>query len=161
VIPASQAEGAVELFNFFRWALATTLAVLVLWPLNVPILAFAYKVQHGPKPIPLETTEFWARSAFAALVLALAAIVCAVADYLLVTGAEIPPGPVHLVLFMAFLPAAAWLLFWLYAMEDFGPAFMLLVIYICLPGFLLTLLNWLSDLWFPVGLAESWLVKPS
>ena len=150
----------MELFNFFHWALATTIAVVMLWPVNVPILALAYKVQHGPNPIPMERSEFWTRSTFAALVLAVAGLGCAVVDYLLVTGADLPAGPIHLMVFMAFLPAGAWLLFWMYAMDDLGPAFSLLLIYLCLPGFVLTLLTWLG-LWFPVGLAESWLAKPS
>jgi hypothetical protein len=154
-------EDAVELFLFFRWALATAIAVLVLWPVNIPLLAFCYKVQQAPRPITMETNEFWTRSTVGALLLAVAALATGVLDYLLVVQAEIPAGPVHLVLFIAFLAGGAWLLFWMYAMEDFGPAFMLLLIYIFLPGFVLTAVNWLVGLWFPVGFAESWLVQPS
>ena len=58
------------LFLFFSWALVTIGAVTLIWPVNVPLAALAYKIRNGSGPNPLADEGFWWRSTFAALGLA-------------------------------------------------------------------------------------------
>jgi hypothetical protein len=150
----------VEVFLFFRWVLVTIVTVTLFWPVNVPLAALAYKVRNGPKPIPLETQAFWVRSTFAALGLCLLALFLVGVDAGLV-AAGVPAGIVHLILFMLYLPAAVWFVFWIFALDDGLEALSLLVIYVFLPGLVLGALYLLFDFRAPLALAESWLAKPT
>ena len=47
----------MELYKFFWGALAWIATFAILWPINVPLIALAYKVQNGPKPISIEREE--------------------------------------------------------------------------------------------------------
>jgi hypothetical protein len=147
----------VEFFTFVRWVLVIAITTTLFWPLTVPLAALAYKVRLGPAPVPLETAAYWTRSAFAALGLAVMALVLAGADNLLVESG-IPPGVVHTVLLMAYVPAAVWFLTVIFVLEDLGEGLGVLVIWIFLPGLVLGLLN-LIGLTFPMELAESWLPR--
>jgi hypothetical protein len=53
----------VDLFAFVGWFVAVVCAVTVAWPLNVPLMALAYKVRRGSEPLDLEARELWTRSA--------------------------------------------------------------------------------------------------
>jgi hypothetical protein len=143
-----------------RWVLILLVSVSIYWPLNIPLAALAYKVRLGPRPLPMETSAFWTRATFVALGLAVLAAALMFLDYGLVTGMEMPAAIVHLGLFLLYLPVAVWYVFWMFALDDLLEAFSLLLIYLCLPGFVLALL-WQFDVQLPLALADSWFVKPS
>src|SRR5207249_2606 len=86
----------VGIFELSSWALAVVFLVTVIWPLNVPLLALAYKVRHGGGPLPLEPGSFWLRTTFAALGLFLMTWVLVGLNFLLVDTMALPDGPVHL-----------------------------------------------------------------
>ncbi|MCC6419596.1 MAG: hypothetical protein IT429_15285 [Gemmataceae bacterium] len=148
----------MEFFNFFRWVLVIAVSVTLYWPLTVPLAALAYKVRLGPDPIPMPAAAFWTRSTFAALGMAILALVlCGLAAFL-VRGAELPAAMVLLTLFMGYVPVAVWLLAVLFAYEDLLEGLSVLVIWIFLPGLLLGALD-LMGLTAPLALADSWLPK--
>src|SRR5262245_32900724 len=108
----------VTFYGFFSWCLTVLAVVTLVWPLNIPLMALAYKVRQGGQKIDMEDREFWTRSTFAALGLTALSLVTLGIAYLLIAGAELPAGQMHLVLLLAYLPLAVWFLFWIYAMED-------------------------------------------
>jgi hypothetical protein len=148
----------VELYRFFSQALAVLATITLAVPLSVPLAALAYKVRLGPKPVPFEPKPFWLRSAGAALGLALFTGVALGLERVLVAGVEFPAGPVHLVLFMAYLPAGVWLMFWMYALDDLIEGLGVFLIYLLVPGLPLFLLGLLLDRWFVL---TPWLLPSS
>jgi hypothetical protein len=150
----------VELFAFFRWVLVITISTTLFWPLTVPLAALAYKVRLGPAPVPMPTSAFWTRSAFAALGLALMALVLAGFDYL-GAASGFPPGVVHFALLLLYAPVAVWFLTVMFALEDPLEGLSVLMIWIFLPGLVLGALNLLFGFGLPLALAESWLPKDS
>jgi hypothetical protein len=149
----------VELFTFVRWVLVIAITTTLFWPLTVPLAALAYKVRLGPALVPLETQAYWTRSAFAALVLALMALLLAgLANWLCAGG--MPPGVVYVILLLVYLPVAVWFVTVLFALDDLGEGLSVLLIWIFLPGLVLGMLN-LIGISFPLALAESWLPKVS
>jgi hypothetical protein len=147
----------VELFNFFRLMLAVIATVTIFWPVNVPVLALAYKVRLGQGTNPLEKGPFWTRSTFAALGLAGMSLVLVGLDWFLIKQFEFPAGPVHLLLFMVYVPPAVWYLFVLYAFEDLLQALGVFVLYIFLPGLPLLLIEKVFGFWRPLRYALDWL----
>jgi hypothetical protein len=147
----------VELFSFVRWVLVVAITTTLFWPLTVPLAALAYKVRLGPALVPLGTQAYWTRSAFAALGLAVLALLLAGADALLCAGG-MPPGVVHVILLLVYLPVATWSLTVMFALDDLGEGLSVLLIWIFLPGLVLGMLN-LIGISFPMALAESWLPK--
>ena len=137
----------MDILAFLAWGLVVTHAVALLWPVNTVLMALAFKVQNGPAPLPFEPQEFWTRSAFAALGLAVLSLVLIGAAYLLVGSAELPGGPVHLILLLVYLPAAVALVFWLFALDDVIQALSIFAIYVLLPGAGLVVLAWMFK-WF-------------
>ena len=87
-------------YFFFAWALTLIGLVTCPWPLTVPLAALAYKVRLGNRPVPMETSELWLRSAFAALGLALIAAAFAGIQWFLGGFLQIPRGPVAVVIFL-------------------------------------------------------------
>ena len=61
--------------------------------------------------------------------------------YALVEGADFTPPQVQLVLLMAYLPAAVWYLFWMFAMEDMFESLSVFLLYILLSGLPLLLIG--------------------
>ena len=53
----------MDLFAFIGWCLAVLCLVTLAWPLNVPLMALAYKVRRGTEPLDIEGAELWTRSA--------------------------------------------------------------------------------------------------
>lgn len=104
------------------------------FPINVPVMALAYKVRHGHPPIPLETKELWLRSAIAALGLFMLGVVLAGLNYLVIGVLQVPEMAAQLGLLLFFFPGAAYFLFWAFADEEPLQGLSLLVIYIFLPG---------------------------
>lgn len=152
----------MEFYNFFRDALVWTVTLALLWPLNIPLLALAFRVQSGTREIDMEPGEFWYRSTVAALVVALATVGLVILDYGLVAGAELPAGPVHLFLFMLYILAVTWILFFFFGMDDPGQGLGLFVMYIYLPVFVLFVANWFYPFMEPVlGFVQEWLLPPT
>jgi hypothetical protein len=150
----------VALFTFVSWCLTTIAAVTLIWPLNIPLVALAYKVRRGYQPVALERRAFWWRSTFAALSLAGLTLVLLILLYALVEGAEFRPYQVQLILLMAYLPAAVWILFVMFALEDMLEALSLFLLYILLAGLPLLLLGRLAGWWDKLGEEVPWLMKP-
>ena len=147
----------MDLFAFFRIILLAVIVVTAVWPVNVPLMALAYKVRLGTQPVPLEPGEFWTRAAFAALGLALLSAVTLGLNYVLVVMAGVPAEPVPLVLFLLYLPAAAAYLFWMFALEEPFEALSLCVLYLFLPGIPLLLIDRVFGFWQPLTAAAGWL----
>jgi hypothetical protein len=139
----------VELYKFFWGALAWIATVAVLWPVNVPLLALAYKVQNGAKPLSIEQDELWYRSLVGAGMLALLTVALLFLDYLFVDLTDFPSGPTHLVIFMAYVPAAAYLLVISFAFSELLEGLGVLIIYIGLPVLVLFLINAILGIWEP------------
>ena len=149
------------LFLFVSWCLGVIAVVTLAWPLNIPLVALAYKVRLGYRPIPLERSAFWWRSTFASLGLAGITLVLLGLVYALVAGAELRPDQVELVLLLAYLPAAVWFLFWIYAMEDMLEALGVFLLYVFLPGLPLLLIGWLAGTWSKLAEEFPWLLLGS
>jgi hypothetical protein len=139
------------------WAVAVVAAVTLLWPLNVPLAALAYKVRNGPGPLGLEE-GFWWRSTFAALGLAGMTLVLLGLAYLLVGAAKMPPGVIHLVLLLSYIAAAGWYLFWIFALEDIGQGLSVFLIYVLLAGLPLLVLGRWFGWWARLAAAWPWLL---
>jgi hypothetical protein len=148
----------VALFKFVSWCLVAITVVTLMWPLNVPLAALAYKVRLGYRPIPLERNALWLRATFAALGLCGMTLVLLGLNYALVAGAELKPEQVQIVLLMLYLPAAVAYLFWIFAMEDMLDALGLFLLYILLPGLPLLLLGRLFGWWNTLGREAPWLL---
>ena len=112
----------MELFSVFSWCVLIIAAATLCFPLNICGLALSYKVRLGHQRLPFEIGAFWLRSTGAALALFLLTLIVLALAYGLAEGAELPAGPIHLLLFLAYLPAAVWILFVLFALEDMGQA---------------------------------------
>ena len=152
----------MEFYYFLRGTLAWTATVAILWPINIPMAALAYKIRLGPNKNPLKPNEFWGRSALVSLVVALITLVAIVLDNFLTDGTDFPAGPIHLVVFMAYVPAAMWAIFWFFALEDLMQALSVFVIYIYLPVLVLYVLNAIIGFWQPlVDLAGGMLKVPT
>jgi len=151
----------VEFYYFLRGTLAWTATVAILWPFNILLAALAYKIRLGPNKNPLKPKEYWVRSGAVATVVAAITLVALVLDYVLAEEMDFPAGPVHLVVFMAYVPAAVWAIFVFFSLEDLMQALSVFVIYIYLPVLVLYVLNAIIGFWQPlVDLAGGMLKVP-
>ena len=150
----------MDLFVFASWCLVTVAIVTLSWPANLPLIALAYKVRHGSKPIDMESREFWIRSTLASLGLAGMTLVMLGLAYVLVVQAELPSGQIHLVLLLAYAPAAVGYIFWVYALEDMVQALGVFLLYVLLPGFPLLLIGRFAGWWDKLRQTGSWLLPP-
>jgi hypothetical protein len=141
--------------------MVTLCAVTVLWPLNIPLVALAYKVRQGTKPIDMEPGEFWWRCTFATLGLAGFSLVLLGLNYFLVTTVQMPLGPVQTVLFLVYLAAAIGYVFWMFARDDMLEAISIFLLYVLLPGLPLLLIGRLTHFWETVTQWAPWLLSPS
>jgi hypothetical protein len=159
----------MELYDFMRSTLAWTATIACLWPLNAPMLAFAFKVQQGAKPIDMENDEYWTRSTVGSLVIALVTAAAIFVDYMLAhpDWVGLPAGPVHLTIYVAYVPLVVWLLALFFAIDDLAQGLSIFMIYLYLPIFVLFVLNWLLGLVNPslrfwdllLNLVYPWLVS--
>ena len=140
----------MELYNFVRGTLAWTATIACLWPINAPLLAFAFKVQQGAKPIDMENDEYWTRSFVGSLVLGLVTAAFIFVDYMLTDWADFPPGPIHVIVYIGYVPVAVWILTVFFAMDDLTHGLSLFMVYIYLPVFVLWVLNWPIGFWNPL-----------
>jgi hypothetical protein len=150
----------VQLFAIFSWCLLTILAATLVLPLNVAVLALAYRVSQGPKPVPMETGPFWMRSALGACGLFVLSLLTLVLIYAPVEGADLPAGPVHLVLVLAYVPAGVMVLHWVYALDDMFEAAGVFVLDVLLAGIPLLVAGRLSGLGSALARKAPWLMLP-
>jgi hypothetical protein len=153
----------VTFYGLFSWCLTVLAVVTLAWPLNIPLIALAYKVRQSGQKIDMEDREFWTRSTFAALGLAVLTLVTLGLTYLLVEGAELKQmaGQVHLVLLLAYLPLAVWFVFWIYALEDMLQGLSLFSLYVLLPLVPLLVVGRFTPLWAFVRRIAPWLLPPT
>ena len=152
----------MEFYYFLRGTLAWTATVAILWPFNIPLAALAYKIRLGANKNPLKTKEYWVRSGAASFAVACITVMALALDFFLADGTDFPAGPIHLVVFMAYVPAAMWAIFVLFALEDLMQALSVFVIYIYLPVLVLFLLNAIIGFWQPlVDIVGGWLKVPT
>jgi hypothetical protein len=134
-------------YHFISVGLRIIAATTFFWPLTIPLAALAYRIRLGQRPMPLEPGPFWLRSTFASLGLALLTVIGLALWLVLVVFFELPPGPIEVVLFLVYIPAAVCYLFWMYALDDMLEALGIFLIYVLLPGLPLLLIAWLTGLW--------------
>ena len=151
----------MELYEFFRGALAWIATVAVLWPVNAPLAALAYKVQNGARPLSIERDELWVRSFLAAGLLALVTVGFILLDYFFIGITDIVPGPIHLVIFMAYVAAGAYVMFVSFAFSELADGLSVLTIYLGLPLVVLFIVNAISGIWeAPLEFAYGFLKPP-
>jgi hypothetical protein len=151
----------MELYKFFWGALAWVATFAILWPINVPLLALAYKIQNGAKPLPIDKVELWYRSLVGAAILALMTVGFIFLDYLIIDWLGFPAGPIHLVIFMAYVPAGAYGMLISFAYADLLDGLGVFIIYIGLPLLVLFLINALMGIWEgPLRVAYGFLKTP-
>jgi hypothetical protein len=151
----------VDVFGFVSWSVTIIVAVTLALPVNILLMALAFKIRHGGKPIDMEGREFWTRCTLASLGLAGMSLVLLGLTYLLVQSVEMPQGPVQTTLLVAYVAAAVGYLFWVLALEDMVQALGAFLLYILLPGFPLLLIGRLTHLWDAVKRLAPWLLQAS
>jgi hypothetical protein len=129
----------------FGWLFVAMLGTL-LWPLNIPLMAAAYRVRLGQHPLPFEGTEFWVRSLFASLGMAVLGWVVVLLHLLLVRGIEVPPMMSLTIVLIIYVPIALPFLHWIMAFDEFVEAISLFLLYLLLPGVPFLLLGWIFRL---------------
>ncbi len=149
----------MDIFQFFRATLGWTASVVALWPLTIPMAFLAFKIGKGTKPLDEdEQAEIWTRSTLGTAAMAVGVVAFVVLDYLLVAWAELPPGPIHMVVLVAFLAYAAWMCMLFFEFEDFFGGLGMFVLYAYLPVTLLWIANLIYPFWMPVlSFVFSWL----
>jgi hypothetical protein len=118
--------------------------VVGIWPLNIPIMALAYKIRHGNQPLPVEQKELWLRAVLGSLGMFVFGVLMAGLNYLAIGVMGIPELPAQLALLIGFLAAGAGFLFWAFAYDEPLEGLSLALIYIFLPTLLLLLVNWIA-----------------
>jgi hypothetical protein len=151
----------VDLFGLVSWSLVLVVAVTLCWPVNIPLLALAYKVRLGRERLPIKPGELWLRCGLGALGLCLLSLLLVGLVYGGVVMAEISPGPVELMLLVAYVAAAVAFLFWTLALEDMMQALSVFLLYILLPGLPLLLVGRFTGLWQALRKSAAWLLLPS
>ncbi len=155
----------MDLFAFVSWLLVLVAAVTLLWPLNAPLLWVACKLRVAGGKLDYEPGDFWWRCALGTLGLAGMSLVMLGLDYAVIVGGEFDQaqvrGIVHLVLLLIYLAAAVAFLFWMLALEDFGQALAVLLLYLTPPGLVIFLAGWLFGLWRLLAQNAPWLLSPS
>jgi hypothetical protein len=151
----------VDAFAFIGWVVAVMSLVTLAWPLNVPLMALAYKVRRGSEPLDVEGTELWTRSALASGGAAAMSLILLVLAYVLVQVAGLPQGGTVLVLFLIYLPAAVGYVTWCWGYDEFVDGLGLFLIYVLLPGLPLLFVGWLAGLWRTFAANFPWLLTPA
>ena len=151
----------MDLYRFVSWCLTIAAIVTLAWPINIPLLALAYKVRQGRQPIDMEAGEFWWRCSFGALGLAGISLVLLGLNYSLVRLIELPAGPVQLTLLLAYLPAAIGFVLWMMGLDDVLQAMSIFFLYVLLPGVPLLGVGWIIRVWESIQQNFGWLLSPS
>jgi hypothetical protein len=159
----------VDIFQFSWAALAWTATIAVLFPLNAPMAALAFRIWRETKETDIEGGELWTRAFLASGALALIMVGFVLLDWVLADVAEIASGPIHLAVFIGFVALAALVVQYMFSLDDYFQGLSMVIVYLFLPLFALFVLNallgWLNPslrFWDPVvRFVEDWLVKPS
>lgn len=152
----------MELYLFVRDTLGWTVTIAVIWPFNIPLAALAYKIRQGPNPVGMPKKELWLRSAGCSFVVMLVTLVMVAVDYVLAERVGFPAGVIHVIVFMAYVSAAAGIFMVFFAMEDFFQGLGMFVTYVYLPVLVLFLLNAMIGFWNPLlNYVGSWLKMPT
>jgi hypothetical protein len=152
----------MAIYEIIWQMLAWSVTVALLLPVMFPWARVAYKVWHGNTPIDEDLAdELWMRCLYASGALFLATPIFLCLDYVSASPdwAGIPPGPVHVVFYLAFLATAGVIMHYCFSMEDFFGGLSMAVIYLYIPAaifYVLSLLikNPLLDY------VCTWLVQP-
>ena len=151
----------MDLFGFVSWIVVLILAVTLCWPINIPLMALAYRVRKGRQQLSIEAKELWTRCIFAALALAVLSAVMLGLLYTLIKTVGLPAGPVQFTLLIAYLPAAIGLLFWILALEDLLQASNVLLLYVLIPGLPVLLAGRMAHIWESLRESMPWLLFSS
>jgi len=159
----------VDIFQFCWAALAWVTTIAILWPVNVPMAALAFRIWRETRESDIEGSELWWRSFYASTALALLIAVFVAIDWVLAALAEFPPGPIHITVIVGFVALAAWIIGYIFSLEDYFEGLSLVVIYLFLPLLVLFVINgllgWINPLlglWdYLVDFAKAWLVRPT
>jgi hypothetical protein len=146
----------VDLFHFVSWCLAVSIAVALLWPINLLFMALAFKIRHGIRPVDMETSELWWRSTFASLGLAILSLIFVGLNYVLVPVVEMPQGPIQTILLLAYVPAAITFIWWSFALEDLLEGTGVFLLYMLLPGLPMLLAGRMFGLWQAIKQNAPW-----
>ncbi len=150
----------MDFYNVIRTCLAWFATVACLYPLNIPWLFFAYRINEGSveEDKQMESDELWKRAGLAGFVLAVLTAAFIVLDALLAQWLDFPAEIIHPVIFLAYPPAAVALLTVFFSFDDAVAAFFLFMIYLFGPLVVLGGLNWLFPFWTPLlNFAYPWL----
>src|SRR5207302_7961167 len=153
-----------DIFQFCWSALAWTVTVAAVWPLNVPMAALSFRIWRETEESDIEGSELWIRAALASFVVMVVTLVFVAIDYALAELAEFPAGPVHLTILVGLLALACPIMLYVFSLEDFFQGLSMVVIYLFLPALALYLLNAMLGLlneklrfWDPVvGMPTYW-----
>jgi hypothetical protein len=152
----------LEIYDFLRGTLAWTITVAGLWPLNIPLAVLAYRISRGPRPIDMEPKPLWWRATFASLSIALVTVGMVIVDALLCFGADFPAGPIHMAVFIGYVPIGMWIMFVFFQQDDLLSGLGVFMLYVYLPVLALYLLNALIGFWDPLlNVAYGWLKRPT
>jgi len=157
-ISASLAGGrVVDLFQLCSWCLVVVFGVTLIWPVNILLVALAFKVRQGGKPIDMEAGEYWFRCTFAALGLAVLSLATVAVEYALVCAAEMPPGPVQCTLLLLYVPAAVGFFFWIFGLDDLMHASSVFALYIILSSLPVLIIGRIAHVWQKLHESAPWL----
>jgi hypothetical protein len=131
----------VDIFQFFWGTLAWTAVVAMLFPVNVPLAALAFRIWRETKETDVEGSELWIRSGLASFGVALVCLGFIALDFVLADLAEFPAGPIHIIVFTGFFALACWVMAYVFSFEDYFQGVSLTVIYLFLPLIALFVLN--------------------
>jgi hypothetical protein len=126
-----------EPYRFPYMVLAWTLTVAILGVILFPWAMLCYKIWHGNKEIDEDfREELLTRSWRVGWRVTLAAPVFVLADYFCSSDAWLgfPPGPVHLVFLLAFIPLVAWAMMYCFSLEDFFQGLAMAIFFLYVPA---------------------------
>ena len=130
---------------------------------NILILPLAYKIQKGAKPLDeTEREEIWTRAIYGALMLAGVTVAFVLLDWFITDWAGFPSGPIHLFVFIAYVPAAVWVLFIAFGYTDYLEGLSVFTIAVSLSVLALVVVNAVTGLLEgPFNYVATWMPKPS
>lgn len=136
----------MEIYLFVRSLLFWMAVIAMAWPANAAMLYLAHRIRDARIPEEddnyMEPDELRTRSLIGSAVLAAMTLVFLFADLVFATWANLPAGPVHFAVLLAYVPAAAYVLMLFFAENDYFQAMSLWTLYIGLPLFVLWPIGW-------------------
>jgi hypothetical protein len=154
----------MEIYGFVRGALAWMASIACLIAVNSPLLYATYRIGAGrvaeDDETRIDNDELWTRSLYASGVLAVMTAAFLFVNYVVAVWADGPAGIVHFATFLAYLPAAAFVLTYFFAQDDFFKGLGHTALFFGLSILPLYLIDWFVPFWsYWVGFLEGWL-KP-